>query len=175
MKNVHAVRSYIQENNVLCDWRDVTGCRTFWTDEAMNEAEKEIEHLRKIAPQIAQYVTVIKDKEEFKKHHIAPDCVGATLSRGAASLWPYKLVTFVLERLVENGRINLQTMTPVTEITSSDGKHTLHTPRGDITSKTVILATNGYTSALLPNFADLIVPCRGEVSITYLNCMQDVH
>jgi glycine/D-amino acid oxidase-like deaminating enzyme len=167
MKNVHAVRSYIQENNVQCDWRDVTGCRTFWTDEAMNEAEKEIDHLRKIAPQIAQYVTVIKDKEEFKKYRIAPDCVGATLSQGAASLWPYKLVTFILEKLVQNGRINLQTKTPVTEITSSDGKHTLHTPRGEITSKTVILATNGYTSALLPNFADLIVPCRGEMSALF--------
>lgn len=147
-----------------CEWRDVTGCRTFWTEEAMSEAEREIEHLRKTSPEIARHVTILKEKEEFKKHRVAPDCVGLTLSEGAASLWPYKLVTFMLEKLVKNGQLNLQTKTPVTEITSSDGTHTLHTPRGTISSKTVVLATNGYTSALLPHFADLIVPCRGEMS-----------
>jgi glycine/D-amino acid oxidase-like deaminating enzyme len=133
----------------------------------MKEAEKEIEHLKEIAPEIARYVTIIKDKEELKKHRVAPDCVGATLSEGAASLWPYKLVTFVLKKLIKTGRLNLQTKTPVTEITSSDGTHTLHTPRGTISSKTVILATNGYTSAILPHFADLIVPCRGEMSALF--------
>lgn len=130
----------------------------------MSEAEKEIEHLRKTSPEIARHVTILKEKEEFKKHRVTPECVGLTLSEGAASLWPYKLVTFMLEKLVKNGQLNLQTKTPVTEITSSDGTHTLHTPRGTISSKTVVLATNGYTSALLPHFADLIVPCRGEMS-----------
>lgn len=131
----------------------------------MAEAEREVAHLKKIAPEIAQYVTIIRDKESFKKHRIAPNCVGATLSEGAASLWPYKLVTFILQQLIEAGRLNLQTTTPVTEITSSSsGRHTLHTPRGTITAPTVILATNGYTSALVPHFADLIVPVRGEMS-----------
>jgi len=131
----------------------------------MTEAEKEIAHLKNIAPEIASQVTIIKDKDELKKHRVNPQCVGATLTAGAASLWPYKLITFILEKLIKDGKINLQTNTPVTQITSSDtGKHTLHTPRGTITSSTVILATNGYTSALLPHFADLIVPVRGEMS-----------
>tara|TARA_R110002003_G_scaffold37_11_gene2185 strand:- start:2733 stop:3743 length:1011 start_codon:yes stop_codon:yes gene_type:complete len=130
----------------------------------MAEAEREIAHLKTTAPEIASQVTIIRDKEEFKKHRVNPECVGATLTAGAASLWPYKLVTFMLEKLVREGKINLQTNTPVTEISSSDGTHTLHTPRGTITAKTVILATNGYTSALLPHFADLIVPVRGEMS-----------
>lgn len=130
----------------------------------MDEAEREVAHLQKVAPEIARHVTVIKDAESFKKHRIAAGCVGATLSEGAASLWPYKLVTFILEKLVKERRINLQTTTPVNEITSEGGRHTLHTPRGTITTPTLILATNGYTSALLPHFADLIVPVRGEMS-----------
>lgn len=133
----------------------------------MQEVEKEIEHLKTVAPEIAHYVTIIKDKEALKKHRVADDCIGATLSEGAASLWPYKLVAFILKKLVQDGHINLQTTTPVTEISSSNGTHTLHTPRGTITSKTVILATNGYTSALLPRFADLIVPVRGEMSALF--------
>ncbi|KAI8931432.1 hypothetical protein NX059_011760 [Plenodomus lindquistii] len=164
LKNVATVRSYIKAHNVPCEWRDVSGCRTFWTPEAMQEAEREIAHLQKVAPEIARRVTVLKDADSFKKHRVAQGCVGATLSEGAASLWPYKLVTFILEKLVKEGKINLQTTTPVNKITSDGGKHTMHTPRGTITSSTVILATNGYTSALLPHFADLIVPVRGEMS-----------
>ncbi|KAH8726572.1 FAD dependent oxidoreductase-like protein [Phaeosphaeriaceae sp. PMI808] len=167
LRNVAAVRSYIQANNVPCEWRDVSGCRLFGTENAMAEAEREIAHLQTIAPDIASRVTVIRDKEELKKHQVNPDIVGATLTAGAASLWPYKLVAFILEKLIKEGTINLQTKTPVTEIASADGKHTLHTPRGTISATTVILATNGYTSALLPHFADLIVPVRGEMSALY--------
>jgi glycine/D-amino acid oxidase-like deaminating enzyme len=166
LRNVAAVRSYIEANNVPCEWRTVNGCRTFWTEGSLAEAEREIAELKKTSPEVASQVTVVKDKAELKKHRVNSECVGATLTAGAASLWPYKLVTFILEKLIKDGKINLQTTTPVTEITtSSDSKlHTLHTPRGTITSPTVILATNGYTSALLPHFADLIVPVRGEMS-----------
>jgi glycine/D-amino acid oxidase-like deaminating enzyme len=135
----------------------------------MAEAEKEIAQLQESSPDVAAQVSIIKDKSELKKHRVSSECVGATLTAGAASLWPYKLVTFILEKLVKEGKINLQTKTPVEEIkTSEDGKtHTLVTPRGTISSQNVILATNGYTSALLPHFADLIVPVRGEMSALY--------
>ncbi|OAK93998.1 DAO-domain-containing protein [Phaeosphaeriaceae sp. SRC1lsM3a] len=165
LRNVAAVRSYIKANNVPCEWRDVSGCRTFWTPGAMAEAEREIAELKKTSPEIASHVTVITNKAELQKHRVSPSCIGATLTEGAASLWPYKLVTFILEKLIKDGAINLQTKTPVEEITKGpDGKHVLHTPRGTISSPTVILATNGYTSALIPHFADLIVPVRGEMS-----------
>lgn len=131
----------------------------------MAEAEREIAELKKTSPEIASHVTVITNKAELQKHRVSPSCIGATLTEGAASLWPYKLVTFILEKLIKDGAINLQTKTPVEEITKGpDGKHVLHTPRGTISSPTVILATNGYTSALIPHFADLIVPVRGEMS-----------
>jgi glycine/D-amino acid oxidase-like deaminating enzyme len=164
MKNVHAVRSYIKKHNVPCEWRDVSGCRSFWTEQVMGEAEKELAYLDTIDPELRSLVTVIRDTEELKKHRVSPEAVGATLSQGAASLWPYKLVAFMLEHLVKAGQLNLQTNTPVNEITSTDGKHTLHTDRGKISAKNVILATNGYTSAILPHFADLVVPVRGEMS-----------
>lgn len=130
----------------------------------MEEAEKEVAYLKKIAPEIADHVTIIKDKEGLSKHKVSSDCLGITISRGAGSLWPYKLVTHVLEKLVKDGNLNLQTKTPVTQISSSESKHTLHTDRGTISAKTIILATNAYTSAILPHFADLIVPVRGEMS-----------
>lgn len=165
LRNVAAVRSYVEANNVPCEWRTVYGCRTFWTQGSMAEAEREIAQLKETNPEFASLVTIIKDKAELKKNRVGTDCIGAALTAGAGSLWPYKLVTFILEKLVKENKINLQTKTPVELITTdAEGKHTLHTPRGTISSPTVILATNGYTSALLPHFADLIVPVRGQMS-----------
>jgi len=131
----------------------------------MLEAEKEVAYLKKIDPEIGSRISIIKDKDELAKHRVPAECIGATLTTGAGSLWPYKLVTFVLEKLVREGRLNLQTLTPVIEIIrQSNGGHSVETPRGSIIAETVIVATNGYTSALLPHFADLIVPCRAEMS-----------
>jgi glycine/D-amino acid oxidase-like deaminating enzyme len=130
----------------------------------MKEAEREIAYLTKMSPEIAKQVSIIKDKDELKRHRVNPDCVGATLTVGAGSLWPYKLVTYVLEKLIRAGRLNLQTTTRVTSITSSASEHIVVTQRGSIIAETVILATNGYTSALVPQFSDLIVPVRGEMS-----------
>lgn len=115
---------------------------------------------------------MIGDEEELRKHRVngAP---GATLTACAGSLWPYKLIAFILEKLIKQGRLNLQTKTPVTEIKpcadNTEGLATgprqiLHTPRGIIKARHVILATNAYTSHLLPEFADLIVPERGVMT-----------
>ncbi|KAF2184092.1 FAD dependent oxidoreductase [Zopfia rhizophila CBS 207.26] len=164
IKNYNTVKSYINTHNVPCEWRSVSGCRTFWTEEVMKEAEQALACLNKFAPDIGKLVSIIKDKEALKQHRVDESCIGATISQGAASLWPYKLVTFVLEKLVKNSKLNLQTNTPVTKIISEGSKHTLFTPRGLISTSTLILATNGYTSAILPHFADLIVPVRGQMS-----------
>lgn len=148
-----------------CEWRTVSGCRTFWTEEVMREAEKEVEYLKKIDPEIGSKISIIRDKDELAKHRVPADCIGATLTTGAGSLWPYKLVTFILEKLVREKHLQLHTSTPVERIVGQcTGGNMAFTRRGGIIAPTIIVATNGYTSALLPNFADLIVPCRGEMS-----------
>ncbi|KAI5243946.1 FAD dependent oxidoreductase [Aureobasidium subglaciale] len=53
----------------------------------------------------------------------------------------------------------------VTSLSPTDsGTWNLHTGRGNIVAKKVVLATNAYTSHLIPQMADLIVPCRGQMS-----------
>jgi glycine/D-amino acid oxidase-like deaminating enzyme len=78
-------------------------------------------------------------------------------------LWPYKYVAWILKKLINDKKLNLQTNTPVERIesiTSSSARFKIHTPRGTVLAKHVLLATNAYTSHLLPSFADLIVPVR---------------
>ncbi|KAK3325217.1 hypothetical protein B0H66DRAFT_599392 [Apodospora peruviana] len=96
----------------------------------------------------------------------------------AASLWPYKLVAWVLEHLLskfaESGKFNLQKNTPVTsvhpsqEVVSSNNneqkkKWVVGMPLGEIIARQVLLVTNGYTAHLLPKFGDLIVPVKGQI------------
>ncbi|KAL2426173.1 hypothetical protein ABEF95_012308 [Exophiala dermatitidis] len=81
----------------------------------------------------------------------------------AASLWPYKLVMGLLRRCLDMGA-NLQTNTPVVGIDrASDGSGgwIIKTPRGSIQTPKIIVATNAYLPALLPEFEDKIVPARG--------------
>ncbi|KAF3010072.1 hypothetical protein E8E13_011585 [Curvularia kusanoi] len=90
------------------------------------------------------------------------------LSYNAARLWPYKLVAHLLEKAISRG-VHLQTFTPVTSVSPTkqdlEGYRWLvHTTRGSIRSRSVIYATNGYTSALVQEMKDKIVPVRGIVA-----------
>ena len=72
----------------------------------------------------------------------------------------------LLEKAVGLG-VNLQTHTPVQSVSPQrdrDDRWDIETSRGTIKAKTIIFATNGYSSALLPQFKDKIVPVRGICS-----------
>jgi glycine/D-amino acid oxidase-like deaminating enzyme len=91
------------------------------------------------------------------------DPVGAIVQRVAASLSPYKLVSGLWAKLLERypEQLNIQTNTPALSIVPSlGGRCTVQTPRGAIEAKQVLLAMNGYTSTLLPQFTGLIRPVR---------------
>lgn len=83
----------------------------------------------------------------------------------AAHLWPYKLMMHLLGIAASKG-LNLQTNTPVTSLSrsTSTGDWIATTERGSITAPKVIVATNAYTSGLLPEYAGKIVPARGICS-----------
>lgn len=169
LKNYNAVRSYISEHDVPCEWRTVQGCRTFWSKELFDAAAEQIRDLKDKHADIGAKVTVISDAADLQRERVNPKAAGATLTMWAGSLWPYKYITFILEKLVKDSKLNLQTNTAVTKITPlkpSEGKArwALHTQRGSMNAKHIILATNGYTSHLLHTFKDLIVPVRGEMS-----------
>lgn len=60
--------------------------------------------------------------------------------------------------------LNLQTHTLVSEVgelPSADGLWPVTTSRGVIHARKIIFATNAFTSALAPQYAKAIVPCKG--------------
>ncbi|RJE22484.1 FAD dependent oxidoreductase [Aspergillus sclerotialis] len=64
---------------------------------------------------------------------------------------------------LQHGNINLQTNTKVTSISSSPtacGYWLVQTDRGIIKARKVVVASNSYTPAILPEYRDQIIPYR---------------
>jgi len=131
-----------------------------------NMAVSDSMNLQKQCPELAKLITVVtKDSETPSLADLRiPNAAGAIIQKNAASLWPYKFVSWILQDLVKLGSLNLQTNTPATNLQKVDEGWIVHTSQGMISTPTILLCTNAYTSALLPWFEDLIVPVRGEMS-----------
>lgn len=72
------------------------------------------------------------------------------------------MVQHMFTKAISEG-VNLQTGTRVTsisDIADADGFWTVTTDRGEVKAKKVILTTNAYTSAILPEYQDQIIPYR---------------
>lgn len=72
----------------------------------------------------------------------------------------------LLKKAVDAG-VNLQTHTPVQSVSpqpDKDGHWLVTTSRGTVRARNIIYATNGYSSALLPELQDKIVPVKGICS-----------
>ncbi|KAI0164369.1 FAD dependent oxidoreductase [Hypoxylon sp. FL1284] len=223
LRNFSYLKSLVEELSIACDWRSTSGVHAFYSAELFALARAAVDGLADRYPDLAANVAVVTRPEaaaaadpadadsplagtpayllEGERRELTldglrvPAADGAVVQWNAASLWPYKLVAFVLERLLaanessgdgaaSSGFFNLQTNTPATGLSDAsppsnlsptggnstgdagDGRAvwTVHTPRGTVSAPRVLLATNGYTSHLLPSFADLIVPTRGQVS-----------
>lgn len=96
-----------------------------------------------------------------------PGCVGAATFT-AASVYPLRFVHGLLSRSIEAG-LQLFTHTPVTKIEHLQQKQeqdiwTLSTPRGTLRAKHLLLATNGYTEALVPGLGDFLLSHKAQCS-----------
>lgn len=166
LRNYEAIKTLIASNNIPCEWRTIPGCHAILSPYLFELAAREVRALQKHYPELGKLVSIITKEstgpslEDLR----VPRAEGAILQENAASLWPYKFVSWILESLLQTGHLNLQTNTPVTHLQKMDDGWVIHTPRGMLYSPTVILATNGYTSHLIPGFSDLIVPVQGEMS-----------
>jgi glycine/D-amino acid oxidase-like deaminating enzyme len=163
--NLSALKTVVEEEQIDCDFVLTRAVDAFMTD-AVNDLKKAGFDLLRNAG-----LSVMKDvsyqggpgAEQLSGVKGAKGCV----SYSAGHLWPYKLVCALLQKAVDAG-VNLQTHTPVTGVSrtpDAEGYYTLTTKeRGTLRAKKVIYATNAYTSSLLPELENKIVPVRGICS-----------
>lgn len=166
LRNYDSIKSLIAKHNIPCEWKTLNGCHNYMSESMFDLAVAQVEALRAYSPKLAEMVKVIT-KESTNPSLLdlrIPRAAGAIVQEKAASLWPYKFVAWILEDLIKTELLNLQTTTPVTSLQKVDSGWIVHTPRGMLAAPKVLLCTNAYTSALIPEFSDLIVPVRGEMS-----------
>ncbi|OCT52589.1 putative fad dependent oxidoreductase protein [Cladophialophora carrionii] len=191
MKNFDHVSNIVQSSRIPCDFRRLSGCLGFWNETYFEEAKRD---LTRTGAKHAELVRVVEDPEQLRKLGLQGGVKGAIVQSVAASLSPYKLCVSIWQKMLsrfettqhqrsvdgETKRVaqavkvtlNLQTTTPVTSVDAAnnvvdhDGHNRwkLDTPRGSVHARSVILATNGYTSHLLPEFAPLIRPVQAQMS-----------
>ena len=88
----------------------------------------------------------------------------------SGAVWPYRLVTAVLAKLLETypGRFTIETHTPVTSVSASKStsySYEVHTDRGVIQAKQVVYCTNAHTGHVLPLMKGKIFPARGHMTV----------
>ncbi|KAI0162362.1 FAD dependent oxidoreductase [Xylariaceae sp. FL1272] len=165
LETFQMIANLVAEHDIPCDWQVVGGIHAIFVPELLDVALKQMSRLQRY-PDLKDKAVVIVDKDELAAQHI-PEALGAVYQPNAAKLWPYKLVAWILETLLQKHdaeNFNLQTNTPVTRLEKHGSSWICDTPRGQIRAREVLLTTNGYTSHLLPGMTDIIVPVRGQVA-----------
>ncbi|KAK4570099.1 hypothetical protein LTR86_003069 [Recurvomyces mirabilis] len=165
-RQVQKVRAFVDDEEIDCDFEEVTVRDVCLYPAGRDKIEADLVALNEADISTARSLEYSSDREaeEISGVKGAKSC----LTFNAARLWPYRLVSHMLEKAVSRG-INLQTHTPVTSVTptgegSDASLWAVNSSRGSIQCSTVIYATNAYTSALVPELKDKIVPVRGMVA-----------
>jgi len=163
-----AVHDFIQKQGIDCDGKRCDTVDVFYDQGHLDDAKQSVSRMEKlIGSSHPCSAHTFYSPEETEKNFFCENSLGS-VKYEAGSLSAYKFTIGVLKLALNKG-LNLQTSTPATSISKQTNDNnkttwTINTPRGDISTPTLILATNGYTAHLLPKLQDVIVPFRGVVT-----------
>ncbi|KAF4994489.1 hypothetical protein FGRMN_5759 [Fusarium graminum] len=162
-RHLDVIKSLIQSEAIDCDFAETESLAVLTTTGQVSMVHEAYEGLK----QASSFSDALLDNVEFYEGEDAPQRTGLRDAKGyfstpAARVSPYKLFTALLMRCVDMGLV-LKTHTTVISVehAGTDG-HTLKTRLGEtMVAQKVVLGTNAYTSALLPEYTTSIVPCKG--------------
>jgi glycine/D-amino acid oxidase-like deaminating enzyme len=162
-RHLDVIKSLIRSEAIDCNFAETQSLAVLTTPEQVSMVREAYEGLR----QASSFSDTLLDMVEFYEGDDAPQRTGLRDAKGyfstpAARVSPFKLLTALLARCIDMG-LSLKTQATVVSVehAESDG-HTLTMRSGEtMTAQKVVIATNAYTSALIPEYASSIVPCKG--------------
>ncbi|KAF6517960.1 hypothetical protein HZS61_002038 [Fusarium oxysporum f. sp. conglutinans] len=166
LANVEAVKNYVLDNKVDCDLMITRAVDVQLSEEHNVLLKAGYDRLIKAGVSATKNAFYVDGK-------YAETVSGVKGAKGAfkyttSHLWPYKLIHDMFAEALEHKNLNLQTNTPVTSVSASpeaDGSWSVTTSRGVIKARKIIMATNAYTAALLPEYHEKIIPYRAICSL----------
>ncbi|WAO94392.1 FAD dependent oxidoreductase [Fusarium falciforme] len=152
-----------KENKIECDLDILEGLDVYFDEKALRDAQKAVEDMRRYSPALADRYTFYDSPDSLRARNCPRDCIGAVGMR-AGSMWPYKFVSGLFEKFVEEKGLLIQTNTVVTSITDRDNEEfaTVTTTRGDIKAAHVIHANNAWIGHLVPELRPFVSPVRAN-------------
>ncbi|KAF5570917.1 FAD NAD(P)-binding protein [Fusarium phyllophilum] len=162
-RHLDVIRALIKSEAIDCDFAETESLAVLTTPGQVSMVREAYECLKQASP----FSDTLLDVVEFYEGDDAPRRTGLRDAKGyfstpAARVSPYKLLTALLARCVGMG-LSLKTQTTVVSVEHAgpDG-HILKMRSGEtMAAQKVVIATNAYTQALIPEYASSIVPCKG--------------
>ncbi|MBL8789679.1 MAG: FAD-binding oxidoreductase [Rhizobiales bacterium] len=156
------IENLIAENSIDCGWTKTGYFLGAWCQSHYDGMKKKIELINAEAQSDAVLVPRARQRE-----HIGSDYYhGGMLVGRAAHLHPALYYKGLLDLVVKAG-VPIASRTPVNGLTQeSNGSWSVKTPRGTIKAGHVIIATNGYTGDVTPQFKRRVVPVGSYIIAT---------
>ncbi|KAI5459482.1 FAD dependent oxidoreductase [Mariannaea sp. PMI_226] len=154
-----------RDNGIECDAVFTEGIDAYYDKKTFDKALAALEDMRVHAPHLAAQYTVYTERNHLRQiMKLSDRCIGA-IGVPSASIWPYKLITGLMGRLIQEGKVNVQTNTVVRSVDDVTGDEfaTVHTDRGTIKARHIVHATNAWIGHLLPELRPFVSPVRGNV------------
>ncbi|KAE8157536.1 FAD dependent oxidoreductase-domain-containing protein [Aspergillus tamarii] len=147
--------------------RKVEFLSVYFDEERWRDAVQRIKRFKTCMPTESTEWKLL-EKSEIPKEWCLPHAIGIVVGP-AGALWPYKLVTGVLDELLRNnpGNFLIETNTPVVQVSTdatSSLRYTVHTPRGALRARNIIHCTNAHVGHLVPELRGHVYPVRGQMS-----------
>jgi glycine/D-amino acid oxidase-like deaminating enzyme len=150
----------IDEEKIECDYRK---CGRFIGALSPSHHQRLVEEYELRAKHLGEELTLVPVAEELE--------IGSTRYYGGvhivdnASIQPARHYD-ALRRRAERAGARLIAHTPVSAVTREGNRFLVHTARGSISARDVLIATNGYTRQILPWFFKRLIPINAFMIAT---------
>ena len=161
MKALAFTTGFIEEEGIECGFSRCGRFRGAWTTGAYDSMARDIETLSKLIGLEAVMVA----KDEVHKEVATDKYQGGCIFLQHGGLHPGLFHQGLMDKAEAAGATVIG-RTPVTRLEKESAGFRLATPRGEMTARDVILATNGYSGPLLPHFRRRIIPVPSYVIAT---------
>ncbi len=156
------VKHLIREENIECDLVFNGGVHLAWHPSHLEEDRRFIRYMQS---RFGVTDLHIVQKEQLQEEIGSPAYFGGMVNENAGSVDPAKYV-YGLARVAARVGVKLVESAEVQEISRDGGRFRLHTAAGTTEASQILIATNGYTSKLVPEIRRGILPIGSAIIIT---------
>ncbi|KAK3984466.1 putative Glycine/D-amino acid oxidase [Cladorrhinum sp. PSN332] len=173
LRNIQEVHRFARDQGIRCEAWEGDTVDIVYDEGAWESSVEGVKMMRRVFGGLKEGEYKLHDAEEAKREFGVADTtwedkeerVQGAVTYYAGSLSAYKFGVGVIRKCVERG-MGLWTGVCVTELKKDGEWWVVRTEKGEeVRARRVVLATNGYTAALVPGkFQGVIVPLRGQVT-----------